>query len=79
MHVHEHPLVAGPVFASHPLDLQSFSDEASKANPTFLSIAHVGPPATNVEVKLAGVNDDAVESGADPVGEVSIAISHCPF
>lgn len=28
----------------------------------------MGPPTVNVEVKLTGVDDAAVEAGADPVG-----------
>jgi len=56
-----HPLVAGPVHASHPLDLQDFPAPAG-------SVAHVGPPSVNIEAKLVGVEDALVEKGADPVG-----------
>lgn len=28
----------------------------------------VGPPSVNIEAKLVGVSDDAVESGGDPEG-----------
>jgi long-chain acyl-CoA synthetase len=58
---YSHPLVAGPVMASHALDLQDLSMEASAA-------AHTGPPSINVEAKLVGVEDDVVENGADPTG-----------
>jgi len=56
-----HPLVAGPVLASHALDLQDLSSEGMK-------VAHTGPPSVNVEAKLVGVEDELVENGADPVG-----------
>lgn len=68
---HAHPLVAGPIFSSHPLDMQDFPAKAGAAQDK----AHVGPPAVNVEVKLAGVDDAAVEGGADPVGEVRTFVS----
>lgn len=59
-----HPLVAGPVLASHPFDLQDFTQEGD----TESKKAHVGPPGVNIEAKLVGVEDDKVESGGDPVG-----------
>ncbi|KAF6764871.1 acetyl-CoA synthetase [Ephemerocybe angulata] len=34
--------------------------------------AHTGPPGVNVEVKLVGVDDEAVENEADPVGVVFV-------
>lgn len=75
INVHSHPLAAGPVFASHALDLQTFppavltSSSASAADAyAFTYLAPVGPPSVNVEVKLTGVDDAAVEAGADPVG-----------
>ncbi|KAJ7905305.1 hypothetical protein B0H14DRAFT_3102791 [Mycena olivaceomarginata] len=58
---YSHPLVAGPVLASHPLDLQDLSTEG-------VTVAHTGPPSINVEAKLVGVEDELVENGADPVG-----------
>jgi long-chain acyl-CoA synthetase len=61
---HIHTSVAGPIFASHPFDLQTFPSE----NDTFGRLAFVGPPGINLEVKLIGVDDEAVESGKDPVG-----------
>ncbi|KAG7092296.1 hypothetical protein E1B28_008658 [Marasmius oreades] len=66
-----HPSVAGPVFASHPLDLQDFygyeSPTTSAAND---EIAPVGPPSVNIEAKVTGLAfDEAVESGmTDPDG-----------
>ncbi|KAF9476592.1 hypothetical protein BDN70DRAFT_882203 [Pholiota conissans] len=57
-----HPLSPTPILASHPLDLQELPNED----------AHTGPPGINVEVKLRGVDDDAVEGGADPVGEILV-------
>lgn len=62
-----HPLVPGPVLATHPLDLQDFSGGDISAD-----TAHSGPPTINVEAKLVGVNDDLVEKGADPVGTILI-------
>ncbi|OCB84357.1 hypothetical protein A7U60_g9037 [Sanghuangporus baumii] len=71
VNAHEHPLVVGPVFFSHPLDFQEFP-ENSAGNPEFAGIAHVGPPSINIEVKIVGVDDAAVEKGADPIGEVVV-------
>ena len=70
VNVHEHPLVAGPVFFSHPLDLQMFEGQVDSAHPQFSDIAHVGPPSINIEAKLSGIDDAAVENGANPVGQV---------
>ncbi|KAF4615268.1 hypothetical protein D9613_002796 [Agrocybe pediades] len=64
-----HPLVAAPVLASHPLDLQDFptqSDDKGRAS------AHTGPPGVNVEIKLVGVDDASVENGADPAGQMLV-------
>jgi len=58
---YSHPLVAGPVLASHALDLQDLTLEG-------VTVAHTGPPSINVEAKLVGVEDELVENGADPVG-----------
>ena len=78
MNVHTHPTVAGPVVASHPLDLQTFpatpsGSSASAADKySFTYQAPVGPPTVNIEVKLVGINDEAVESGADPIGSLLV-------
>lgn len=61
-----HPLVCGAVFASHPLDLQSFANQPKGPN-----VAQVGPPAANVEVKLVNVDEADIEAGENPSGEVS--------
>ncbi|TFK26386.1 acetyl-CoA synthetase [Coprinopsis marcescibilis] len=61
-----HPLVTAPVLASHAFDLQDFT--LDKTNVSVEFPAHTGPPGVNVEVKLVGVDDEAVESGSDPVG-----------
>jgi len=61
------PLVSGPVFASHPLDLQLLPP-----TPAGPSIAHVGPPSINVEVMLANVDDAAIETGQNPSGELLV-------
>ncbi|KAL1947959.1 hypothetical protein VTO73DRAFT_13683 [Trametes versicolor] len=79
INAHTHPLVAGPVFASHALDLQTFGPGTSGAASTSAAdayaltyLAPVGPPSVNVEAKLSGVDDTAVEAGADPVGELHV-------
>lgn len=64
-----HPLVPGPILASHPLDLQDFPSLNDKPSS---SAAHVGPPSVNTEVKLVGVDDSVVENGGDPVGMLLI-------
>ncbi|KAH9946257.1 acetyl-CoA synthetase-like protein [Epithele typhae] len=79
IYAHVHPLVAGPVLASHALDLQTFPP-TSPASPAgsaadayaFTYLAPVGPPSVNVEAKLTGVDDNAVEGGADPVGALYV-------
>lgn len=64
-----HPVVAGPVLASHPLDVQDFYIPfVSNASPSDLPPVPVGPPSINIEAKLVGVSDDAVENGGDPEG-----------
>lgn len=76
--VHSHPQVSGPVLATHPLDVQAFPAEtaspgASAAdNYAFSYLSAIGAPAINVETKLAGVDDAAVEDGQDPVGNLMI-------
>lgn len=57
---------------SHPLDLQTFPGDVEPR----LTLAHVGPPAPNVEVKLVGVLESSVETGGDFVGEVCSRASH---
>lgn len=74
VNAYTHPLVSGPVLASHPLDLQTFPNEQTSSsrsaaeNYTFTYVAPVGPPAVNVEAKLVEIQEDAVENGSDPVG-----------
>lgn len=65
VHTHVHPVVAGPVFATHPLDLQAFPVESANA---YGVRAPVGPPSINIDAKLHGVVDTAIEAGADPEG-----------
>ncbi|PPQ89064.1 hypothetical protein CVT25_006436 [Psilocybe cyanescens] len=81
-----HPLVAAPVLASHPLDLQDIplsaspltskdkkkTDTLTGTGNTVGDKAHTGPPGVNVEVKLMHVDDEVVESGGDPVGYLSV-------
>jgi len=62
-----HPLVAAPVLASHAFDLQDFySTTTSKG------VAPTGPPGVNVEAKLVNVDDDGVEKGGDPSGDLLV-------
>ena len=64
-----HAAVAGPVLASHPLDLQAFPPvEGDK----LADVAHVGPASVNIEAKLVGVDDEKMEKGADPYGELCV-------
>jgi len=63
---HTHPLVSGPILASHPHDMQTFAITSDQ------EIAHAGPPTVNIEVKLVGVDDGAVEKGEDPVGVLHV-------
>lgn len=70
VHAESSPLAAGPIFASHPFDLQMFASSGKFDG--FSTIAPVGAPSINVEVKLAGVNDTEVQAGGDPVGELLV-------
>jgi long-chain acyl-CoA synthetase len=63
---HTHPVVSAPVLASHPQDVQTFAVTSDQ------DIAHVGPPTVNIEVKLVGVDDGAVERGDDPEGVLHV-------
>ncbi|KAF9050711.1 hypothetical protein BDZ89DRAFT_1057149 [Hymenopellis radicata] len=60
-----HPLVAAPILASHPLDLQDFPTASGAA-------AHVGPPSINIEARLHGVSDSAIEKDGDPEGALLV-------
>ena len=59
---HTHPLVCAPIMASHPQDVQTFTATSIQ------DFTHVGPPTVNIEVKLIGVDDGAIERGDDPEG-----------
>ena len=63
---HTHPLVSAPIFASHPYDVQTFA-VTSDQEP-----APVGPPTVNIEVKLVGVDDGAIEKGSNPEGVLHV-------
>ena len=65
MNAFTHPLVAGPILSSHSLDLQDFPAQD-------IASAHVGPPTINVEARLLGVSDAAIEKGADPEGALVV-------
>ncbi|KAG2041944.1 hypothetical protein BDR03DRAFT_890760 [Suillus americanus] len=62
-----HGSATGPLFATHAFDLQMLPSSSSASEP-----AHAGAPSVNVEAKLIGVNDNVVEKGADPVGEILV-------
>jgi long-chain acyl-CoA synthetase len=64
---HTHGSAAGPIFATVASDLQILPSSSATSEP-----AHVGAPSVNVEAKLVGVDDDAVEKGADPIGEILV-------
>jgi len=53
------------LFASHPYDLQVTPVEK-------LLGWHYGPPTANVEIKLTGVDESAIEQGRDPEGLVRL-------
>ena len=63
---HTHPLVSAPILASNPHDMQTFVVKSAQ------DLAHVGPPTVNIEVKLVGVDDGAVEKGGDPEGVLHV-------
>lgn len=68
-----YPMAAGPLLASHPLDLQSFDEKSVTIEQNnWDSVSHYGPPINNIEAKVVGVDDATVESGEDPVGELVI-------
>lgn len=67
INTHTHGSAAGPLFATHAFDLQMLPCSPAAAEP-----AHVGAPSVNVEVKLIGVNDNVVEKGGDPTGEILV-------
>jgi long-chain acyl-CoA synthetase len=66
-----HPLVAAPVLASHAFDLQDFY-LTTEDKSTSKAVAPTGPPGVNVEAKLVGVDDDGIENGKDPSGDLFI-------
>jgi long-chain acyl-CoA synthetase len=72
VHTFSHPAVAAPLFATHPLDLQAFPASANASADSFGVMAHVGPPTVNIEAKLYGIHDAAVEGGMDPEGLLSV-------
>lgn len=71
VNAHIHHLAAGPIFASHSLDLQIFPVPDESAEEIERS-AHVGPPSINLEAKLARVDDQAIENGSDPIGALTV-------
>lgn len=53
------------MLATHAFDLQSLPSEKGEK-------LHVGAPSINVEVKLVGVDDAAIEKGHDPRGKLLV-------
>ncbi|EIW85235.1 hypothetical protein CONPUDRAFT_135048 [Coniophora puteana RWD-64-598 SS2] len=70
VNAHVHPVSAGPVFSTQPLDLQMLP--AGSSSDPFSGIAHVGAPSVNVQVKLVGVDDAEIEAGGDPTGDIHV-------
>jgi long-chain acyl-CoA synthetase len=70
INAHIEPISTAPILASHPFDLQHFPPSKPEEE-----VAHVGPPAANVEVKLVAESDIEVDIQAlrDPVGKVRTA------
>ena len=66
------------MLASHFLDVQTFptgagtSGSSAVDNYAFSYLAAVGAPSINIEAKLKGVDDTAIENGGDPVGDLSL-------
>ncbi|KZV71784.1 acetyl-CoA synthetase-like protein [Peniophora sp. CONT] len=60
-----HPLSTAPLCATHPHDVQTFNVDDTAPAP-------VGPPVCNIEAKLSGVDDAAIEKGEDPVGTLLV-------
>ncbi|KAG9318430.1 hypothetical protein JVU11DRAFT_521 [Chiua virens] len=65
INAHIHASTSGPMFATHAFDLQSLPSAQGE-------VAHVGAPSVNVEVKLTGVDDPAIERGNDPKGQLLV-------
>jgi hypothetical protein len=67
-HIHIHVLSTSALFASHPYDLQIMPKDESPRRVVW----HYGPPTANVEIKLTGIDESAVEQGRDPEGLVRL-------
>lgn len=67
INAYTHGSATGPLFATHAFDMQILPSSSPATEP-----AHVGAPSVNVEAKLIGVNDNVVEKGADPIGELLV-------
>jgi len=65
INAHIHASTSGPVLATHAFDVQSLPSANGEQ-------AHVGAPSINVEVKLVGVDDAAIEKGHDPKGKLLV-------
>jgi len=66
INAHIEPISTAPILASHPFDLQHFPPSKAEEE-----MAHVGPPAANVEVKLMADSDAEVDQNLqDPVGKL---------
>lgn len=79
INTHIEPISTAPILASHPFDLQHFPPSKPEEE-----MAHVGPPAANVEVKLMADSDAEVDQNLqDPVGKVrrlsdsGLGANHC--
>ncbi|KAG6376099.1 hypothetical protein JVT61DRAFT_2071 [Boletus reticuloceps] len=65
INAHIHGSTSGPMFATHAFDLQCLPSAEGEQ-------AHIGAPSVNVEVKLVGVDDAAIDRGNDPKGEIVV-------
>jgi len=66
INAHIEAISTAPILASHPFDLQHFPPSKPEEE-----VAHVGPPAANVEVKLTADSDPEVDQTLqDPVGKL---------
>jgi len=66
VNAHIESMSTAPIFASHPFDLQHFPPSVAESN------AHVGPPGSNIEIKLVASDEDAQvdETKGDPRGKI---------
>ncbi len=72
VHAHIEFVAAGPILASHPMDLQAFSVVETI---NLGAVAHTGPPVNNIEAKIINAGEYDLEHGRDALGEVCHGLS----